>query len=135
VVQYSRLLVFAAVNSSGRAEWLDGLYTRFYEQSQYKRMRRVLDYEIEPALGTLRKAIEEGDGSDATEELVDYLNFFEFLGSLKEMGQLSEREISMMFEYYVTRLNDHPFIVRFAETQGFERLSAMLKARRPTKDL
>jgi hypothetical protein len=116
-----------------RAEWLDGLYTRFYEQGQYKRIRRILDYGTEPDLGDLRTAIEQGAPSDAAEQLVDYLNFFEFLGSLRDMGQLSEKEISMLFEYYVSRLNDHQFVVTFVDTQGFERLSAMMKARRLPK--
>lgn len=117
-----------------RAEWLDNLYTRFYEQAQYKRIRRIIDYEIEPDLSNLRMAIDSGTDADVVEELVDYLNFFEFLGSLTDMGQLSKNEVSMMFEYYISRLNAHAFVVTFVQTQGFERLSTMLKDCRPTKN-
>lgn len=124
------LLTYRQSQRQRRAEWLDGLYTRFYEQPQYKRIRRVLDYRIEPDLGNLRTAIESGADSDAAEELVDYLNFFEFLGSLQAMGQLSQNETSMMFEYYICRLNDEPFVVSYVETQGFERLARMLSRRR-----
>jgi hypothetical protein len=113
-----------------RAEWLDGLYTRFYEQAQYKRIRRILDYEVEPDLTILRNAAKDGTAADSIEELVDYLNFFEFLGSLNEMKQLSAKETSMMFDYYIKRMNDYPFVVSFVETQGFERLSDMMRTRR-----
>jgi hypothetical protein len=119
-----------------RAEWLDGLYTRFFEQPQYKRIRRVLDYEVEPDLTDLRRGIEANQNSDICEELVDYLNFFEFLGSLEEMGQVSDAEMSMLFEYYIGRLNGHPFVIRFVKDQGFERLAAILGRRRiPTVPL
>lgn len=118
-----------------RAEWLDQLYTRFFEAPQYKRIRRILDYEVEPAFSELRAAIESGKDSDASEELVDYLNFFEFLGSLKAMDQVSDKEISMLFEYYICRLNDHPFVIAFVESEGFEELARMCATRRAAMPL
>lgn len=113
-----------------RAEWLDELYSRFYEQPHYKRIRRILDYGIEPDLTRLAADVANGTASDEAEEFVDYLNFFEFLGSLHEMNQVSSAELSMMFEYYIARLNSYPFVVDFVNQQGFERLSAMLAERR-----
>jgi hypothetical protein len=113
-----------------RAEWLEGLYIRFYEQPQYKKIRRLLDYEPEPELTNLRRAIQSGGESDSCEELVDYLNFFEFLGSLEAMKQVSAKEIEMLFEYYIRRLNEHPFVTRFIDEQGFEHLSSALSKRR-----
>ena len=123
------LVTYRHAQRQRRAEWLDGLYTRFYEQPQYKRMRRVLDYEIEPELDNLRTAVQSGSDVDVCEELIDYLNFFEFLGSLEAMGQLSDAEISMTFDYYIRRLNDHDFMVSFAGSQGFEHLARMLRLR------
>ena len=113
-----------------RAEWLDSLYVRFYEQPPYKRMRRLLDYGTQPDLTQLCTAVESGIETDACEELVNYLNFFEFLGSLKALGQISDREMDMLFEYYIRQLNDHPFVVTFVEAHGFENLAALLRARR-----
>ena len=54
------------------AEWLDGLYTRFYEQPQYKRIRRILDDEVEPDLLSLRRDMESGVASDLDAFLVAY---------------------------------------------------------------
>ncbi len=71
--------------------------------------------------------------SDALEELVDYLNFFEFLGSLREMGQVSDGEVATLFEYYICRLNDHQFVIDYARKNGFERLDAALQRRRAVK--
>lgn len=113
-----------------RAEWLDGLYARFYEQPQYKRIRRILDYDLEPEMSTLKSDVLSGTASDLHEELVDYLNFFEFLGSLSELGQITEEEISMLFEYYLSRMNDHDFLVLYVKANGFERLERLLLTRR-----
>ena len=55
------------------AEWPDGLYTRFYEQPQYKRIRRILDYEVEPDLSSLRRDMESGAASDLDAFLVAYV--------------------------------------------------------------
>lgn len=110
-----------------RAEWLYNLHAKFYETPNYKRTRRILDYEPPEELNQLRKCIEEGGDDDLSEALVDYLNFFEFVASLWKLKQLSQREIFMLFEYYLRRINDHQFVVCFIREEGFESLSELLK--------
>ncbi len=115
-----------------RAKWLNSLYEKFYEQSNYKKMRRIIDYgtkEIE----AIKKATKEGGSEELQEELNDFLNFFEFIGSLWKMKQLSLREIRMVFEYYIKRIADYEFIVDYIRTQGFENLNVLLSEIRPEK--
>ena len=109
-----------------RAEWLYSLHTKFFESGSYKRMRYIVDYEPKPEFGNLRDALTSGGDEKLAEEFVDYLNFFEFIASLWMLRQLNINEILMVFEYYVLRLRDHDFIMRFIETQGFENLEKLI---------
>jgi hypothetical protein len=69
------------------------------------------------------------------EALVDYLNFFEFVASLRRLGQIRSKEVEMLFRYYLSLLHRHPFVLEFVRTQDFENLTALLAesvpARRP----
>ena len=80
-----------------RAEWLYNLHAKFYESGNYKHIRRVLDYEPHPEFDHLEKGLATGGKDDLVEELVDYLNFFEFVASLWKLNQLELGEISMFF--------------------------------------
>ena len=111
-----------------RAEWLSQLHAKFYETGAYKRIRHILDYKPDPEFTNLRVAVtEEGHEHDElAEALVDYLNFFEFVASLWKIGQLSLREISMVFAYYLRNLKQHQFVMDFVTKNDFENLDALL---------
>jgi len=109
-----------------RAEWLSSLHTKFYEGSGYKRIRRILDNaKTEPGFAQLRSAIESGQSTDVVEEFEDYLNFFEFVATLRNLGQLRSAEITMMFDYYLRLLREHTFIVNYIREYGFEGLNKL----------
>jgi len=114
-----------------RAKWLNSLYGKFYEQDQYKNLRRIIDYET-PKLDEIRKSIEkskkggEEESIELRDELDDYLNFFEFIASLWKMKQLSLDQVKMIFEYYINRIADHKFLLDHITDQGFENLNALL---------
>lgn len=76
----------------------------------------------------MEESTKRGVETDLTEALVDYLNFFEFVASLWKLKQLSRREILMLFEYYLKRINDHQFVVGYIEKEGFESLAELLKS-------
>ena len=109
-----------------RAEWLYNLHAKFYETETYKQIRRALDYQSEPQFNELRKAIVEGGNLDLTEKFVDYLNFFEFIATLWKLRQLTSREISMIFEYYILLLKERDFALEFIRKNGFENLSELI---------
>lgn len=110
-----------------RAEWLHTLYTSFYEETTYNEMRRILDYKG-AKFDTLIQQLSDNTGEQHTlrEDLVDYLNFFEFIATLWKTGQLETEEILMMFDYYIRCLNHNPVIRDYIRLHGFEGLNAMI---------
>ena len=114
-----------------RAEWLASLYQRFYETDRHARIQRLLDYHLEPEYSELTSAVGAGRYHELADELYRYLNFFEFMGSLAELRQISRREIYALFEYDLQMLSRHQFILDVLAPQGFERLPRLLPRRRP----
>lgn len=109
-----------------RAEWLCSLYEKFYEEPQYKKIRRILDYKS-AELDKIRRGIKGGGDEELLELLVDYLNFFEFIGTLWKMKQLSLNEVRMVFEYYIKRVADFDFLMDYIKNEGFENLDVLIK--------
>jgi hypothetical protein len=109
-----------------RAEWLSSLHSRFFESDRYKTIREILDYQREPEFSQLRRVIASGEPDKLAEDFADYLNFFEFVASLKSLGQVKLQEISMLFQYYLELLCKHDFVRAFIRQEGFERLDKLL---------
>ena len=109
-----------------RSEWLYNLYEKFYEKDNYKRIRYIIDYEREEDIKRLKRGVLDDCEDELVEELVDYLNFFEFIASLWVMKQLTSKEIAMVFEYYILRIYDHDFIVKFLNDEGFKQLPLLV---------
>lgn len=116
-----------------RAEWIYRLYTQFYEGDRFKPIRRVIDYEKKEELAQLEADLATDVDSDLHESFVDYLNFFEFICIQIKDGTVRRREVYDMFEYYLGRMNDYPFVVGYAEEFGYENLAAELTRLRTKK--
>jgi hypothetical protein len=108
-----------------RAEWLRSLYEKFYEQPQYKKIRQAIDYETED-LQKIVFGIENGGETELLESFNDFLNFFEFIAVLWKLEQISLDEIRMIFEYYIRRMGDFDFILKYLEEEGFENLKLLI---------
>ena len=108
-----------------RAEWLMSFYEKFYEEPQYKRIRYLLDYRP-PEYEELKRVVGSGQADERAELIVDYLNFFEFVGSLWRLHQISLRDIRMLFEYYLKNIRSHDWLREFVKDQGFESLDPLL---------
>lgn len=111
-----------------RAEWLHTLYRSFYEQHTYDEMRRILDYKGSN-FDTLIEQLSDNTDQQHTlrEKLVDYLNFFEFIASLWQIGQLETREILMLFDYYIRYLSHNETIRDYVRLHGFEGLNLLIE--------
>ncbi len=116
-----------------RAEWLASLHDKYYVSRSYKRIRRILDYRAVPDYDALKTAVAEGGNDKLQEALVDYLNFFEFIASLWKMEQLSAKEISMLFEYYLLDLQQHAFVMSYIEGNNFQNLAELIAHLGPPK--
>jgi hypothetical protein len=99
-----------------RAEWLMSFYEKFYEEERYKRVRYILDYKP-GEYADLKQALESGNADERVEAIVDYLNFFEFVASLWCLGQISLRDVRMLFQYYLENLESHDWLRRFVREQ------------------
>lgn len=107
-----------------RAEWLYSLFEKFFCGTSYARIRMILDYESPEDIKGLQRALETHSDPELEEAMVDYLNFFEFVASLHQLRQLTTQEVRMVFDYYIRRLGDHPFVMTYLiePKQGFEGL-------------
>ena len=105
------LWTFMRTKQTRRAEWLASLHKQFFEEERYVRVRRVLDYRSEPDYSNLKVAVSAEQHHDLVDEFYRYLNFFEFLASLKKLKQISDEEILALFEYDLAMLKTHDFVL------------------------
>lgn len=110
-----------------RAQWLYSLFEKFFCQSQYAKIRSLLDYGNKDEIAQLRCTLESHAETQLEEDLVNFLNFFEFIASLWQLRQLPIKQIRMMFDYYIRRLGDYDFIMNYLAQNGFEGLSDLIK--------
>jgi hypothetical protein len=110
-----------------RAEWLERLHEKFYVRENYKYIRRVLDYASPDQFAAFKTAINSDTFTSEQEMLVDYLNFFHFIGAIWKRGQLNEREIKLLFSYYLSVLAKHDFLLDYMRREKFYNLLTMLK--------
>lgn len=118
-----------------KARWLFELFEKFYENGSYKVVRQQIDYEeTEAILNLIRKDEQSGwvptkDEKQLFDEFTDYLNFFEMVAYWKSQGQLDQRDIDAMFEYYLERLvevDKDKAIRNYLKKEGFEYLNKLL---------
>jgi hypothetical protein len=105
-----------------RAKWM----TNLYEKEGLKTVRNKLDCDSDES---------EIDDlvCEETQEFTDYLNFFEYIGKLKKLGQLSDEDIRDLFGYYLDCLKRHRSVRDYISQRekGFEELERLLDARNP----
>ena len=88
-----------------RATWLKDLYEKFYEHTELKKVRNLVDSGERQQIHSM---VEKEDPA-----FTDYLNFFEFLGYLWEGKQIKPKEILDLFDYYLTSLSKDEKIVAY----------------------
>lgn len=122
-------VVIAAINyryqtKTKRAEWLKNLFEKFYEQKEFKEVRKWVESgEIEKKINLDERVSED------EEKFSDYLNFFEFIATLESEGQLKLNDVTNLFEYYLKKLKSSPICMSWIERKdyGYEKLRALLK--------
>lgn len=112
-----------------RAEWLSSLHEKFFETPRYSEIRRILDYKPEPEYAELQQAVRGEVHLPITDEFYRYLNFFELLASLKKLNEITDDEITALFQYDLELIAKHKFIGHALKSQGFERLLKLLESR------
>ncbi|MGB7846548.1 MAG: hypothetical protein WBL63_13100 [Candidatus Acidiferrum sp.] len=93
-----------------RMRWLEGFYERFYENTRFRVIRQLIDFDDFHAILLLieREKLSEASFDQLERNLfddfTDYLNFFEMLLYLRNKGQILEEELESMFGYYLRSL-------------------------------
>jgi len=105
-----------------RARWLSALYSKFYEAIDLRMIREILDCS-RPNDPAVRKLVEDQDP-----RFTDYLNFFEFMSYLNACGQLSQRDIAALFDYYLRVLSKHDDVRKYVldDRNGYGYLKRLL---------
>lgn len=124
---FATIHVFFRNSQLKRAEWLYSLFEKFFYDEKYSEIRRIIDYAHPEDIEKLIKAINSTNDHDLEEQLVNYLNFFEFIANLWLLKQVPLREIKMMFEYYIRRLEEHDFIMDYINKYGFEGVAKLVE--------
>jgi hypothetical protein len=104
-----------------RSKWMKELWEKFYEHSELKKIRDLLDGGDPAEISDLVRK--------EPSSFTDYLNFFEFVGCLHKWGQISLGEVRDMFDYYLGNLKQNKPVAEYiADPQkGFEKLQSLLK--------
>jgi hypothetical protein len=116
-----------------KSKWFLQLYEKLFEGGQFKDVRRKLDYgdtdEIKMLIQRDEQSLEFTEAQQAKfDAFTDYLNFFEFIARLKEIGQLTSDDINATFNYYLILLTGprNPEIRQYLKKEGFENLDKLL---------
>jgi hypothetical protein len=123
IVAFSALVAywqFARNSRAQRAQWLVSLFERFYERDIYRDVRRDLEWNQG---GTINQSIESDEYDAFEEKWTDYLNFFELIAYLREIGQLSDEDIKAMFQYWLRQLQGYGEYLR---SNGYDKLGRLL---------
>lgn len=124
---FATIYVFFQNSRLKRAEWLYSLFEKFFYDEKYSGIRRIIDYAHTDDIDRLIKALASEEDHELEEQLVNYLNFFEFIANLWLLKQVPLREIKMMFEYYILKLEEHDFIMSYINKYGFEGVAKLVE--------
>lgn len=106
-----------------RAQWLASLFEKFYEKDVYREVRGLIESANEDDF--LSRV---DDDPDIEQKWTDYLNFFEFLAYLQEIGELKRDDINAMFRYWIDSLG-RPKFEGYMMKYGYENLVNLLERR------
>ena len=105
-----------------KGEWLQSLFEKFYESKNYKEVRRWIDnHEIESKI-----TLDDTVISDEEEQFTDFLNFFEFIANLESEKQISLKDVTNLFDYYLRKIKSSSVCMELIQKYGFEKLDNLL---------
>ncbi len=105
-----------------KGEWLQLLFEKFYENDSYKIVRKWIDnHEIEKRITSDDTSISEDE-----EKFTDFLNFFEFIANLEAEKQISTKDVTNLFDYYLRKIKSSSICIAWIKKYGFEKLDYLL---------
>jgi hypothetical protein len=108
-----------------QTEQVRELYTMFFGNDRYRRIRFVLANPDTPEFAALRAELASpGMPKPLEGELIDLLNFFEFVSGLTRRGLVARRDIDWMFAGFIERVIGIDFVRAYILRHDFDELHA-----------
>lgn len=105
-----------------RAEFYTKLFETLFKDSAYRKIRDVLDLDgySDEDIKDLKRSFEKDRSLES--EMVDYLNFLEYVVVLEKIKVVKDNDIIDLFDYYLKCLKQNSFAMDYIENYGFENL-------------
>jgi len=106
-----------------QTEQVRELYSMFFGNERYRRIRFVLANSDAPEYAALRVELATpGMPKPLEGELIDLLNFFEFVSGLTRRGLVSRQDIDWMFAGFIDRVIGIDFVREYVLRHDFDEL-------------
>ena len=111
-----------------QTEQVRELFAMFFDNTRYRRIRFVLDNPDTPEFATLKAELETpGMPRELEGELIDLLNFFEFVTGLTRRGLVARKDIDWMFANFIDRVVGVDFVRAYILRQQFDELAVLCR--------
>jgi hypothetical protein len=106
-----------------QTEQVRDLYRMFFENPRYRRIRFVLARMDTAEYATLRQQlIEGGMPGDLEGELIDLLNFLEFVSGLTRRGMVAKKDVDWMFKSFIDDVVSIDFVRDYVMSTDYDEL-------------
>ena len=104
----------------------------FFEGARYRRIRFVLAHPEAPEFARLRvEMAAKGMPGELEGELIDLLNFFEFVSGLMRRGLVSKKDVDWMFRSFIDDLTQIDFVRDYILSSDYDELHVACRRKRP----
>jgi hypothetical protein len=111
-----------------QTEQVRELYKMFFDNSRYRRIRFVLANPDTQEFATLKTELETpGMPKELEGELIDLLNFFEFVTGLTRRGLVARKDVDWMFANFIDRVIGVDFVRAYILRQQFDELAVLCR--------
>jgi hypothetical protein len=111
-----------------QTEQVRELYRMFFESDRYRRIRFVLANPEAPEYPALKAQLgASGLPGELLGELIDMLNFLEFVTGLTRRGLVSKQDVDWMFSSFLERVVAIDFVRDFVLRSDFDELAPICR--------
>src|SRR6185436_15749310 len=111
-----------------QTEQVRELYRMFFENQRYRRIRFVLANPDSPEYAALKTELAQpGMPKELEGELIDLLNFFEFVTGLTRRGLVARQDVDWMFANFIDRVIAADFIRTYVLGRDYDELAVLCR--------
>lgn len=111
-----------------QTEQVRELFRMFFDNNRYRRIRFVLDNPDAPEFTALRTELAQpGMPKELEGELIDLLNFYEFVTGLTRRGLVARQDIDWMFANFIERVVGIDFVRAYVLKQTYDELQTLCR--------